>query len=233
MLDIIINFIKSLFIKDKEEPTMEALHNISIPSDTKFRVVDDAGVDVESGKYVGDHGDPFVFPYSGIDLIEEKEEMSKFDEIIEVVLEHEGGYVNDPKDPGGETNFGIAKRSHPDVDIKNLTKEGAKEIYKEVYWDKNKVESLPEELWHIYFDMCVNQGKSRAVKIIQRAVNGKGGSLTVDGGMGPMTISAIGKSRVELDRVRSYRVKYYADLVTRKPELERFYFGWFKRALEV
>jgi hypothetical protein len=233
MLDIIINFIKSLFIKDKEEPTMEALHNISIPSDTKFRVVDDAGVDVESGKYVGDHGDPFVFPYSGIDLIEEKEEMSKFDEIIEVVLEHEGGYVNDPKDPGGETNFGIAKRSHPDVDIKNLTKEGAKEIYKEVYWDKNKVESLPEELWHIYFDMCVNQGKSRAVKIIQRAVNGKGGSLTVDGGMGPMTIAAIGKSRVELDRVRAYRVKYYADLVTKKPDLERFYFGWFKRALEV
>ena len=222
MINIIINFLKSLFIKDKEEPTMEALHNISIPKDTKFRVVDDAGVDIEIGKYVGDYG-----------ITEEKEEMSKFDEIIEVVLEHEGGYVNDPKDPGGETNYGIAKRSHPDVDIKNLTKEGAKEIYKEVYWDKNKVESLPEELWHIYFDMCVNQGKSRAVKIIQRAVNGKGGSLTVDGGMGPMTIAAIGKSRVELDRVRAYRVKYYADLVTKKPDLERFYFGWFKRALEV
>ena len=222
MIDLIIDFLKSLFIKDKEGPTMEALHNISIPSDTKFRVVDDAGVDIETGKYVGDSGIP-----------KEKEEMSKFDEIIEVVLEHEGGYVNDPKDPGGETNYGIAKRSHPDVDIKNLTKEGAKEIYKEVYWDKNKVESLPEELWHIYFDMCVNQGKGRAVKIIQRAVNGKGGSLTVDGGLGPMTIAAIGKSRVELDRVRAYRVKYYSDLVTKKPDLERFYFGWFKRALEV
>ena len=218
MIKLIIDFLKSLFIKDKEEPTMEALHNISIP----IRVVDDAGVDIESGKYVGDSGIP-----------KEKEEMSKFDEIIEVVLEHEGGYVNDPKDPGGETNYGIAKRSHPDVDIKNLTREGAKEIYKEVYWDKNKVESLPEELWHIYFDMCVNQGKSRAVIIIQRAVNGKGGSLTVDGGMGPMTIAAIGKSRVELDRVRAYRVKYYSDLVTKKPDLERFYFGWFKRALEV
>ena len=222
MINTIINFLKSLFIKDKEEPTMEALHNISIPKDTKFRVVDDAGVDIESGKYVGDSG-----------IIEEKQEMSKFDDIIEAVLHHEGGYVNDPKDPGGETNYGIAKRSHPDVDIKNLTREGAKEIYKEVYWDKNKVESLPEELWHIYFDMCVNQGKSRAVKIIQRAVNGKGGSLTVDGGMGPMTIAAIGKSRVELNRVRAYRVKYYADLVTKKPDLERFYFGWFKRALEV
>ena len=48
--------------------------------------------------------------------------LTKFDDIIEVVLEHEGGYVNDPDDPGGETNFGVAKRSHPDVDIANLTK---------------------------------------------------------------------------------------------------------------
>ena len=155
----------------------------------------------------------------------------KFDEIIEIVLHHEGGYVNDPKDPGGEPNFGIAKRSHPDVDIANLTKDGAKEIYKEHYWDRNKVESLSEELRHIYFDMCVNQGRGRAVKIMQRAANAKGADLVVDGGMGPKTIAAM--DGVELDRVRAYRVKYYADLVTRKPDLEKFYFGWFRRALEV
>ena len=154
-----------------------------------------------------------------------------FDEIIEVVLHHEGGYVNDPKDPGGETNFGVAKRSHPDVDIKNLTKEGAIKIYKEVYWDKNKVESLSEDLRHIYFDMCVNQGRGRAVKILQQAANAKGAGLKVDGGMGPMTIAAM--EGVELQRVRAYRIKYYADLVTRKPDLERFYFGWFRRGLEV
>ena len=155
----------------------------------------------------------------------------KFDDIIEVVLHHEGGYVNDPKDPGGETNFGIAKRSHPDVDIKNLTEEGAKEIYKEHYWDRNKVEDLPENLRHIYFDMCVNQGRSRAVRIMQRAANAKGANLKVDGGMGPKTIAAM--DGVELDRVRAYRVKYYADLVTRKTDLEKFYFGWFRRAIEV
>ena len=157
----------------------------------------------------------------------------KFDEIIEVVLHHEGGYVNDPDDPGGETNFGVAKRSHPDVDIKNLTKDGAKEIYKEVYWDKNKVESLPENLRHIAFDMYVNQGKSRGVKILQQAANAKGAGLKVDGGLGPMTLKAITESNVELDRVRAYRIKYYADLVTRKPDLEKFYFGWFRRGLEV
>tara|TARA_B100001113_G_C20942091_1_gene549212 strand:- start:255 stop:737 length:483 start_codon:yes stop_codon:yes gene_type:complete len=156
-----------------------------------------------------------------------------FKDIIVKVLHHEGGYVNDPKDPGGETNFGIAKRSHPDVDIKNLTEDKAKSIYKEHYWDKNKVEELPEELRHIYFDMCVNQGKSRAVKILQRAANAKGAELKVDGGLGPITLRAILKSNVELQRVRAYRVKYYADLVTRKPDLEKFYYGWYKRALEV
>ena len=157
--------------------------------------------------------------------------LTQFDDIIEVVLHHEGGYVNDPKDPGGETNFGIAKRSHPDVDIKNLTKDEAKDIYYEDYWCANKVPQMPDDLKHIYFDMCVNQGRGRAVKILQRAANAKGAGLKVDGGMGPKTIA--GLKGVELDRVRAYRVKYYADLVTRKPDLEKFYFGWFRRALEV
>jgi len=155
----------------------------------------------------------------------------EFNDIIEVVLHHEGGYVNDPKDPGGETNFGIAKRSHPDVDIKNLTKDGAKEIYYQEYWMKNRVPQLPDDIKHIYFDMCVNQGRGRAVKILQQTANAKGAGLKVDGGLGPKTIGAL--KGVELQRVRAYRIKYYADLVTRKPDLERFYYGWFKRGLEV
>ena len=157
--------------------------------------------------------------------------LTRFDDIIKVVLKHEGGYVNDPVDPGGETNFGIAKRSHPDVDIKNLTEEGAKEIYYQDYWMKNRVPQLPDELKHIYFDMCINQGRGRAVKILQQAANAKGANLKVDGGLGPKTIGAL--NGVELDRVRAYRIKYYADLVTRKPDLEKFYFGWFRRGLEV
>ena len=164
-------------------------------------------------------------------LKESKMRYKSFDEIIEIVLKHEGGYVNDPQDPGGETNYGIAKRSHPDIDIKNLTKEQAKEIYKSEYWDKNKVENLPKQLRHIYFDMCVNMGKKRAVKIIQQAANNKGSYLKVDGGLGPATLKATQK--VELERVRAFRTKFYADLVSRKPDLEKFYFGWFKRSLEV
>ena len=157
--------------------------------------------------------------------------MKNFEEIIEQVLEHEGGYVNDPKDLGGETKYGITKRFYPDVDIKNLTIEQAKEIYKKDYWDKNKVESLPQNLWHIYFDMCVNMGKRTAVKVLQRAAVNKGRKIEVDGGLGPMTIGAL--KGVELDRVRAYRVKYYVDLITAKPEQEKFYLGWFRRATEV
>ena len=157
--------------------------------------------------------------------------MKNFNEIIEKVLEHEGGYVNDPKDLGGETKYGITKRFYPDVDIKNLTVEQAKEIYKKDYWDRNRVESLPQNLWHIYFDMCVNMGKRTAVKVLQRAANNKGKNIDVDGGLGPMTIGAL--KGVELDRVRAYRVKFYVDLITDKPEQEKFFLGWFRRATDV
>jgi lysozyme family protein len=157
--------------------------------------------------------------------------MKTFNEIIEKVLEHEGGYVNDPKDLGGETKYGITKRFYPEVDIKNLTIEQATEIYKKDYWDKNRVESLPQNLWHIYFDMCVNMGKRTAVKVLQRAAVNKGKDIEVDGGLGPMTIGAL--KGVELDRVRAFRVKYYVDLITARPEQEKFYLGWFRRATEV
>ena len=157
--------------------------------------------------------------------------LTTFDEIIEVTLHHEGGYVHDPTDLGGETNYGIAKRFYPKVDIKNLTKDGAKEIYKKDYWDKNKVDDLTDDLKHIFFDMCVNQGRGTAVKILQRAINGKGGDLKVDGGLGPATLSAI--QIISLDRVRAYRVLRFANIVIDKPNQEKFWLGWFRRAIEV
>ena len=143
-----------------------------------------------------------------------------FDEIIGITLHHEGGYVHDPKDLGGETNFGIAKRFYPEVDIKNLTEEEAKEIYKRDYWVRNRVEELPE-------------GRGTAVKILQRACNAKGADLAIDGGMGPGTMNAIETYKPSTDRVRCYRLKHYYDLVNAKPEQERFLFGWFKRAISI
>lgn len=156
-----------------------------------------------------------------------------FDKAVEVVLKHEGGYVNDPVDPGGETNMGISKRAYPYLNIKELTKKDAKDIYFKDYWLKAKCSKLPEELRMIYFDMVVNMGRSRAVKILQKAITAKGVKTAVDGGIGPQTISNALKSGLEPDRLRSYRVKYYADLIGRKPKLEKYWFGWYRRALQV
>ena len=138
-----------------------------------------------------------------------------FEEIIEQVLEHEGGYVNDPDDAGGETKYGIAKRWYPDVDIKNLTKEQAKKIYHTDYWRRGKCDDVPPQLRHIYFDMCVNFGRSGAVKVLQQAANSKS------------------RNKISVDRVRAYRVLRFANIVIDKPTQEKFWLGWFRRAIEV
>ena len=155
-----------------------------------------------------------------------------FEEIIKIVLEHEGGYVNNPHDTGGETKYGIAKRWYPNIDIKNLTKEQAKKIYHQDYWRPAKCDSVPSKLRHIYFDMCVNFGRKGAVKVLQRAANSKlRNKIDVDGGIGPATLKAI--QNLSTDRVRAYRVLRFANIVIEKPKQEKFWLGWFRRALEV
>ena len=157
---------------------------------------------------------------------------TKFDEIIDIVLEHEGGYVNDPDDPGGQTKYGISKKAYPDEDIKELTVERAKELYKRAYWDRYRTGDLPDRLRNIYVDMCINMGGGRAIKILQEACNSKNSNkIDVDGGMGPMTIKAA--TSVEEFRLRAFRVLYYAELIMKKPNLAKFWVGWFRRSCEV
>ena len=156
----------------------------------------------------------------------------EFDDIIEKVLEHEGGLVDDPKDAGGLTNMGISQRAYPDEDIKGLTVERAKELYKRDYWDRYRTGNLPDRLRHIFVDMCINMGGGRAIKILQEACNSKNATkIDVDGGIGPATIKAA--TNVEPFRLRAYRVMFYAELVMKKPEQERFWVGWFRRSCEV
>jgi lysozyme family protein len=158
-----------------------------------------------------------------------------FETIIKKVLKHEGGYVNDPSDRGGETNFGISKKAFPEEDIKNLTEERATYIYHEKYWKPSKTYLLPEELQEIYFDMVVNFGPRGAGRVLQHAINGKykskGGGVVVDGRVGPKTLKAIKK--LEADRLRAYRVLKFAEIVCKDPSQEKFWFGWFRRALHV
>ena len=124
-----------------------------------------------------------------------------FDEIIEEVLEAEGGFVNDPDDKGGATNFGVTQQSYSNFlgspasvdDVRNMTREEAKECYKKEFWIPAKVDRLPDNLKHLYFDMVVNMGRRNAGKILQQAVNTKKNSavLDVDGIIGSGSLSQI------------------------------------------
>ena len=158
--------------------------------------------------------------------------MNQFDKYFEELIGHEGGYVNDPNDRGGETKYGISKRSYPNLDIKNLTLEQAKEIYYNDFYLKYKIERLPEHIRKITFDMCVNFGARGAVKVLQEACNYKGkNNLVVDGMIGPNTINACKNVSVEL--IRAYRMLRFTDIVRKRPQNKKFWFGWYRRCLKV
>jgi len=153
--------------------------------------------------------------------------------IIKEVLEKEGGYSNDPNDPGGETNFGISKRSYPELNIKDLTEEKAIDIYERI-WVRAKVWSIPEDFQEIYFDMVVNHGRSRAVILLQRAANLRvtnGTPLVEDGKIGPKTLRRLKNKKIEKKAIVLIRIKFYLDITKRNPKLKKFLFGWFNRAL--
>lgn len=115
--------------------------------------------------------------------------MTDFDKAFEHVIGVEGGYVNDPRDPGGETNFGITKRDHPGVDIKALTLGDAKAIYLRQYWEPARCEYLPWPLAGLVFDAAVNQGVTTAIKLLQKAA----GTIQ-DGAIGKNTLAAIARA---------------------------------------
>src|SRR5580704_9612285 len=102
--------------------------------------------------------------------------MLTFQTSLAQVLKSEGGYVNDPSDPGGETNLGISKRAYPDLDIASLTPETVAPIYKRDYWDRIAGDSLPSPLNYIAFDCAVNQGVGEC-QILLRGVQTSGGLL--------------------------------------------------------
>lgn len=104
-----------------------------------------------------------------------------FDTVFDRVIGVEKGYVNDPNDPGGETNFGISKRSYPDVDIKNLTRAGAKAIYLRDFWKPLKAASLRDGVAFQLFDFAVNSGVETATRALQRAIG-----VADDGDFGPI-----------------------------------------------
>ena len=152
----------------------------------------------------------------------------KFLKCIEVVLRNEGGYVNDPKDPGGETNFGISKKSYPALDIKALTRDQAIEIYFNDYWLKLPFEDVTPDLLALHmFDMSVNTGSKIAVKILQSILR-----IDKDGILGTDTLQQIERYENPQRLVNLYidaRKDFYKSLAASRTGLNVFLRGWTNR----
>ena len=156
-----------------------------------------------------------------------------YQKCLKTILHHEGGYVNHPKDPGGETNLGVTKRVYEEhggtKDMKELTVEDVAPIYKKGYWDKMKCDDLPSGLDLCVFDFGVNAGPGRAAKYLQTLVGTK-----ADGGIGPMTLAKVdeyvNKFNVAhaIDHYQNNRQKYYEELST----FDTFGKGWTRRVEE-
>lgn len=145
-----------------------------------------------------------------------------FDAAFKKLIGHEGGYVNDPRDPGGETKFGISKRAYPDVDIKNLTIDQAATIYLRDYWNRARCDELPPAVAFQVFDTAVNSGIGQAIRFLQRAVG-----VADDGVVGQLTINAVRRldPEVVVARFNGQRLEFMTKLST----WDVFGKGWARR----
>lgn len=147
---------------------------------------------------------------------------------IEKTLRFEGGYVNDVDDAGGETNFGISKRQYPHLDIKNLTRDQASEIYQRDYMNKygfNQI--IPKSIRWKVFDMSVNMGSVKAIVILQLSLG-----LVPDGVFGEKTKQAANSapSSIVISNMCAIQSAYYQGIVARNPSQGKFLTGWLRRA---
>ena len=147
-----------------------------------------------------------------------------FSDIIKGVFVSEGGYVNDPDDLGGETRYGISKRAFPNEDIKHLSKERATELYRQL-WEKKGYDKLENKAVAAQmFDMGINAGDSRAIKMAQRLLGVK-----ADGVMGPVTLAALNDAGDEfVDAYKGARADYYRR-ISKYRNNKKYLNGWLKR----
>lgn len=145
-----------------------------------------------------------------------------FDQAFEKLIGHEGGYVCNPADPGGETKFGISRRSYPMEDIRNMTLERAKALYLRDYWGPAGCDAVPDGVKFDLFDTAVNSGITTAIRLLQGAAG-----VTQDGIVGPITLQALGSmpaSRL-VARFNGFRLAF----MSCTPQWETFSRGWARR----
>lgn len=168
---------------------------------------------------------------------------STFRKFLPSILKHEGGFVDDPDDPGGATNKGITFGTfesnaslldlEPTLDnLKGLTDEQAGLIYEKRYWNKIKGSDIKDEqVAHQYVDFFINAGNN-AVAVMQEVLGEMGENVPVDGKMGERTLESINSVDPEelFNAFKDKRIEYYENLADKKPTLKKFLNGWRKRA---
>ena len=153
---------------------------------------------------------------------------NNFKECLDLVLKSEGGWVNHPSDPGGETNLGVTKRvweeyvGHPVESLKKLTKEDVAPLYEQKYWRTCYCEVLPRGLDFVVFSMGVNAGPGRSIKLLQQSIG-----CVPDGVIGPTTRGLIssGNGANLIAKFSETRREYYRSLKT----FPIFGRGWLSR----
>jgi lysozyme family protein len=160
--------------------------------------------------------------------------ISNWNNAFNLMLKSEGGYVNNPADPGGMTNLGVTKatwenwigRESDEAEMRGLTPEKVEPLYKKKYWNAVRGDELPAGISYLCFDFAVNAGAGRAIKTLQSAVG-----VTPDGGFGPMTMAAV--QAVDpvtlIERFSAEKVVFYRSLST----FATFGNGWLNRVADV
>ena len=163
--------------------------------------------------------------------------MPGFAQALPVILRAEGGYVDDPVDRGGATNFGVTQKTYDayrikkrlgKVSVRGITTEEVGSVYHVRYWLKGKCDALPWPASMAHFDSCVNHGPRNAAKLLQRAVG-----AVPDGKIGPRTLAAVVKTSGLANTLLWGRVRYYLKIVKVRPSQIRFLRGWLLRVLHL
>ena len=157
-----------------------------------------------------------------------------FQKCLDLVLKSEGGYVNDPRDHGGETMMGVTKnawstwikRPINDGEMARLTKEDITPFYKALYFDKAYCPDLPIGVDYLVFDAAVNMGVGQAVRLLQRALG-----VVADGAIGPNTLKAINEADAKelIQKFSDAKTTFYKGL----GNFNVYGTGWLKRVADV
>lgn len=152
-----------------------------------------------------------------------------FQQIFDRLIGHEGGYVNDLQDPGGETNWGVTKRTAQangyTGSMKTMTRQQAYEIYRRAFWLRYNCEQMPDAVAYQFFDAAVNHGFGNASRMLQRAVG-----VLDDGIIGKYSLEAINRNPISdtLMVLNGERLNFY----TRLKNFDRFGKGWVNRVAQ-